>query len=41
MGLESEAIYRIWDDTYRKVRRVGMARVQHGHGLEDLDNEKN
>lgn len=35
VGLDSEAVYRIWNEEKHEVFRVGEARVQRGHGEED------
>ena len=35
MGLESEAVYRIWNPEKHRVYKVGVARVDDGEGLDD------
>lgn len=35
VGLDSEAVYRVWNEDKHQVFRVGEARVQRGHGEED------
>lgn len=35
VGLDSEAVYRVWNEEKHQVFRVGVARVQRGHGEED------
>ena len=35
IGSESESIYRIWDPQAKKIKRVAIARVDDGEGIDD------